>query len=89
MFTLDEIVNQQIEDYEKRIRKSFRMFHDPQAYPKIDNKPVNNEMSVFIVEEGNQVLQARTSKLPFHQNRRVKLNMFVLNNKKKPLKVEC
>lgn len=42
MFTLDEIVNYQMEDYEKKIRKSFRMFYDSQAYPKIDNKPVNN-----------------------------------------------
>jgi hypothetical protein len=46
-------------------------------------------MSVFIVEEGNLVLKNKVSKLPFHMTRRVKLNMFVLNSKKRPLKVEC
>ena len=50
---------------------------------------MNNEHSVFIIEDGSRLLQSKTSKLPFHISRRVRLNMFVLNSKKKPLKVEC
>ena len=55
----------------------------------MENRPVDNPTSIFIVEEGNQLLKAKVAKLPFQVTRRVRLNMFVLNTKKRPLKVEC
>lgn len=64
------------------------MSYDPTEV-KIDNAVINNDTSVFIVEEGNQALNPKIAKLPFQITRRVKLNMFVLNSKKRPLKVEC
>ena len=57
------------------------------AEARLESKTVDNPSSIFIVEEGNQTLKSKVSKLPFQVTRRVRLNMFVLNAKKRPLKV--